>query len=485
MQDRDLDKIIGDKLGDLDLPYKFGSWDALEQKMEASKFEEQFDENIRHKLSDLDLSHQPMYWDMLAHRLEQEAALRNQLIRYKVSEVLLVFLILITFVQFFPDPTLNYKFFADKNTEVASSLNDKYIVALDSDNHTVDNEGKSSYLTSHTPFESKTEESVKAVGQPSALNPLQHAFVSPIVAASQENNNDLAAIKEKWSQSLASLSKEQLASLAEQETVVLLIENSSVAAIPITEVINKQKSHFRLGIYTNANIDHIQTPYDEIFDLAPLSQHVFGYGGGISFAWKKKRWELETALAFNHKQYVPMDDKAVKYDDLIEDLTNFYINAAQISTQVRYDVVQSKEKWQFYVLGGTSLNLVTQSSYHSAAAPALQLNVRAEVENANLTLDNNQQKLFEKNSQHLSSPNAPEWGERKFSNGLLHGGKYRDNNYITADIGFGAERQLDERFSLFVQPTYRQNINLLKKGLGPNQDRVSTFQLIVGTKVGF
>ncbi|MEL6718376.1 MAG: hypothetical protein AAFP82_06650, partial [Bacteroidota bacterium] len=92
--------------------------------------------------------------------------------------------------------------------------------------------------------------------------------------------------------------------------------------------------------------------------------------------------------------------------------------------------------------------------------------------------------LFDKRST-SSEPESNRLKQRKFPNGVFNGGTYEENSYYTVNAGFGMERQFDENFSVFFQPTFRQHIPFLDGSIGPYEDRVSTLNVLIGAKIGF
>ncbi len=65
--------------------------------------------------------------------------------------------------------------------------------------------------------------------------------------------------------------------------------------------------------------------------------------------------------------------------------------------------------------------------------------------------------------------------------GIFEGGNFRENSYLSANLGFGLERKFTYRWSLFVQPIYKHYI--LFEGIGPNQDRIHSGSIRFGAKV--
>lgn len=131
------------------------------------------------------------------------------------------------------------------------------------------------------------------------------------------------------------------------------------------------------------------------------------------------------------------------------------------------------------------MNVAIVANYDVGKVSARALNVSSSIVNGEvLELSERQQELFDEKSV-PSEPESSVLKQRKFSNGIFNGGSYKENSFYTANLGFGMERHLDERLSIFFQPTYRQHLTILNKGIGPNEDRISTLNVLIGAKIGF
>lgn len=499
MEDKRLDNIIGDKLGDFEMSYQPGSWDALANKLNDADATERFDENMRRKLSDIEMSYQPLYWDLLAQRLEQETTFRKQLFRYKATELLLVLLILITFVQIFPNQTMkNILPFGNKGISAEISINDKivseenttpalaeYINQSDLDVATTPPMTTSELDLSDTPNRSAAllssrkamvTDQLELSSIPFKLQSSNTSFPVTVLEVNQlDDTNENTKVFFTLTESIASKN-------------IALLENDA-ASLPEAEKVSKR---WRVGMIASTNIDYVQTPYDEIFGLAPISRFdLGGYSGGVTISREWKRWEVETGLIYSHKKY-ESKDPYFYYGNIsdgynVEGIKNIEFNTIQIPVNVSYDVVQ-KEKWHFYALGGASVNVAIVANYDVEKVRAGAINVSDNIfeEGGLLTkLSENQEKLFDQKSTHSSEPESNRLKQRKFSNGVFNGGKYKENSYYTVNVGFGMERRFDERVSIFLQPTLRQHMPFLSGRIGPYEDRISTINLLLGAKIGF
>ncbi|MEM1324681.1 MAG: hypothetical protein AAGI23_01945 [Bacteroidota bacterium] len=488
MQDKDLDKIIADKLDKLDVPYQANSWEALEGKLDANDTEGQFDEQVRQRLEGVEMPYQSTYWDRFAQQLDQDKLLRKQLLRYKLTEALLVLLILITFVHIFSNPIGVQKLLSTRDIDIQkSAAPNQQIMAFMPEmeaNHSLEAENtippivELNETTTLTTTYTQKPTSTTTNTATSSKKSTQIANISTLADRATPQLQAAAVIEKTQQQTTESAAIEPLA-IATLPTETAPTTMALQAPAP-----NKQ---FRVGMYVTSNIDQIKTPYDDILDLPPISQYASSYGGGVILSWKRDRIELETGFGYANKQYVPADNSAVRYYNTVEDLRNIELNLVHIPVQVRYDAVQ-KEKWQIYMLGGSSLHLAVQANYDVRRINAQQLLIPEPGNNSNaqqdLDLSDRQQEVLDEQGE-PSKPASAKLKSKRFPNGLLSGGNYRDNSFYTLTLGAGLERYLDERVSVFLQPTLRQDIPMLGKGLGPNEDRISTIELMIGAKIGF
>ena len=71
----------------------------------------------------------------------------------------------------------------------------------------------------------------------------------------------------------------------------------------------------------------------------------------------------------------------------------------------------------------------------------------------------------------------------RIENGWMEGGTFRENSFMTGNIGFGFERFVTGRWSFFAQPTYQHTIYSFNKGFGPTNDRMNTLSIYTGIRI--
>ena len=100
------DEIARQKLSQLEADPTPGHWELMEKMIDADEVSEaaetSIDDLAYSKLAYLQPPYQPAHWKKMARRLNEEIFLRRIIYRYKLAEVALFLLILLTLFQFLP-----------------------------------------------------------------------------------------------------------------------------------------------------------------------------------------------------------------------------------------------------------------------------------------------------------------------------------------------------------------------------------------------
>lgn len=491
MQGNNWDKIIEDKLKNLEIPYEAGTWDALEKRMNnAVKATEKFDNAMRKRLSDIELNYQPMYWEMLAQRLEEEASLRNHLIRYKASEVLLIFLLLLTFVQLFP---------TRQPIDIDTTNSIPEIESIASVTNTYDQNTTNNSTPLINPNHLTNDNLINQIPPGTEVATQKNKIANSLLPIEKQDIKELLPLSANTSQddvilvdfNAVNLNYSDIEAIESGELALLATPKKD---IPVDLVLKKKAKTLQIGMFASSNIDHIQTPYEEFFDLKPTSRFNLGYGGGVSLTWNKGRMAWETALVYTHKEYTPAN-RAALYTNIanglnVEALKDIELDIVQIPVQLNYYVnpVASSNKWKFYVSGGASLNLAVDADYYVGKIPATSLSIRnGNVLDDQFEFDKWQRSKFNKDaSTSNADPESDILRDKGISKGLFDkegNNSLKENTYFTISGGIGIEYILNDRHVIYGQPTYRKYLNFSKEGgVGPDNDRINSIELIIGVK---
>jgi hypothetical protein len=224
----------------------------------------------------------------------------------------------------------------------------------------------------------------------------------------------------------------------------------------------KHKTNLYLGTQASMDINYVFTPFDKVYNTNPYLQAAIGYSAGLNLTFEKGRWALETGLQYATKTYSPIVVEEVvgsfKQGFYGVSLKDIEIETINIPIMARYKLVHLRN-WKMYGMLGGSIDMAILANYfkkntdYSAVASTASL---VPLNNANIE-------------------------DKNFSDGLLEGGNLFENIYFTANAAINIERKISNRLSFYVQPSIQYN--LLNTGLGPNNDRIHTASLAVGTRV--
>ncbi len=212
----------------------------------------------------------------------------------------------------------------------------------------------------------------------------------------------------------------------------------------------KQRPFIHFGMFGSLDYNRIISPSKYLLDtrVQEFDRYELGYSGGITLGFDFGPWELQSGAIYSSKQYRPL--LAELWEGEFDEgynktlLKDIQLNIVQIPLMLRYNLVHY-DAWRFYMTAGASVHVALTANYF---------------------YDN-----IGKGD--IAEPNG----------GWFDGGTFRENSYLTGNVGFGLERFVTPTWSLFAQPTYQHALNMFNHGMGPTQDRISTMSLYTGIRV--
>jgi hypothetical protein len=511
-----LDKLVTDRLADFEVPLQAGDWDKMEQLIEAEETAELLEneayiDNLAYeKLHRMEVPLQHSHWHLMAKRLEEEFSLRHKLYRYKVAEVALMALFLLTVIRYLP---------------FAESLMQREPKA---------NETKQ-LKNSPAPVQLPAFDPQQILPQTAPVNPASQSLpATPIASAASPENQQTPAVKNfkktskapagtdaAWTEntnlgfgsvagniskipfanasgvnsltgplSIADMLKERnfinnnlktpglRAAQSNAELLASLqpgpVQSKYAWEMPqLPQNVFEKESEIRFSLFTATDFSYVFTPsnklsvFDTLVPTDPDTTLASGYGGGILISWKKDRWEFQTGGVYSFKRYIPNTPvflfETVNYY-VREEFHGVQLDLLQVPLNLQYHL-KNTGKWRFYGSGGISGHFITSSVYEIThqRTPAFKLAAAPPPEGD------------------LLEDNSTIRNEKEFPKGLFDGGKLRSNLYLTANFGFGVERFVSPKWSLFFQPNYQHY--LMTEGIGTNKDKFYTLSFNLGTKV--
>lgn len=499
-QDHKFDELIRQRMQNLRSDTNGPDWSIFEEQLDAAEDIEagpagadarDVDEVVFNKMHQYTVPFEPSHWKRMEGLLNQWFTWPQYVLRYKSMELALFLLLFFAFWQQLPlknassPVALQSRPVQVEAGQAGKSSNQKNRPTPQGRETQEATSGRTSLKDTSLRAAAGNKQAAKAAGEarqaalagasgaPSgnipglaALPPLAHRAIRPLPSMPARLIRPAYNSQSFSAESIAALPPllaKAPSPLPEQATGL-----GETAVVP-----SKRDPALIVGMFSSAEYNHIVVPasaekrLSESFERAAL-----GYGGGLSLSMDFGRLELETGAIYAARHY-PVGIVYVRGGLLSgglrgDELKTTELNILNIPLHLRFDYLH-RGKWRAYVLGGGAAQVAFQTNYYTADAPQYDFMPA------------------------LPAPNPEDEGNReneidrirRDGVGWFEGGTFRDNAYLTLNLGFGAERYFSDRWSLFVQPVYQHSIHYFKNtdGLGPNNDRINSLSVLFGTRV--
>ena len=508
---QDFDGFIRKRMEKLEADTPVQGWEALSGRLEAEDAgtaaadEKVMEAVIFEKMSQLESPYQPASWGKLESKLNEEYRFVNKVIRYKSLELSLFLLLIALFLNYFPKTSTSNE--APLETQaIASSDSEKQEVTnsiIKATEEAVAGGGELQKRASKRKVaKTKADQQTQVLASSSiAASPIrtqedipaQPAATAPLALVLQPLDNPrLPAAISSQTASQERVLNSGTSSFSQRHVPATVLEQQLldlVAPMPGLQIYPERDAEsmsgylkpapkerlFRLGVQGASDFNRIITP--PIFlagNVHSRDRYALGYSGGLTVSWGSRKWEVETGLIYAAKNYIPLITGELEYDFQNgfsgELLKSFEFDVVSIPLDIRRHFIP-EGKWRFYATAGVSMNTVMQADYFFTSPK--------------------QPRPSGPPSQSIPDPppndNDTKAGIDKdaYTKGLLQGGGFGKNTFMTANLGVGLERFISHRTSIFAQPQYQHSIRFLapESGIGPFQDRIHTMRVIFGMRV--
>lgn len=492
-------------------------WGMMESKLDAA-FADAADANFDPQMEDIYLDSiayehlnniQPAYnhehWEMMSARLDEEYAYRQKVFITKLFEAAIVLLLIWTAFNYFPNkkatpdsrPIANINPVQNNTDDLATNSKEQSILSFE--NNFVAS-SKKSIPTENQVNQNELVENVKNETSPSGekSNSTNENIIdntpTPPISGEKTSSEKIAAspfLNHASSISLLENKKQQTTSLPLEKTLALdekeiLKEKLIVQISPVPSLMNSllemkdlNKDRFSLAhlirpkklrthevffsMYGSTDLNFVDSDFynnnERRWDV--YQRYRYGYGGGFALGFQLKRFLVETGISYNFVSYQQREEANIigsfARGYVEEQWDDAELNMVQIPLNIQYSFLV-KRKWRMYSLTGVSINMALQNNYN------FQLEDQEKTSSRSISLDESE----------IAN-------EALLYKGVFEGGGFRENSYLTANLGFGIERKFTYRWSLFLQPIYRRHF--LIDGIGPNEDRIHSSSVRFGAKV--
>ena len=485
-------------------------WNVMESKLDAAISDAEIDPQMDDiYLDSVAYDHlknmQPAYnhehWEMMSARLDEEYAYRRKVFVTKLFEAAIVLLLVWTAFNYFPNKkstTSPLEIAGETNTN-SNQNNTNDLSTVLNDQSLLENEPVTSF--ENTIPSSNQENQNKIVKDvinetPSLIsksNPINVEVIAsnPTPPILDDKISESPFLKNASAISLLKNKKQKTSSLPLEKTLALneveiLKEKLIVQISPLPSLMNSfldmdefTKDRFSLSqligkkklrthevffsMYGSSDLNFVDSDFynNNKREWDVYQRYRYGYGGGFALGFQLKRFLIETGVSYNSISYQQREEARI-----IGSFTRGYVeetwddaelSMVQVPLNIQYSFLV-KRKWRMYSLTGVSINM------------ALQNNFNFQLEDQEAT-----------SSRSISVNESEIANEALLYKGILEGGGFRENSYLTANLGFGVERKFTYRWSLFLQPIYRRHF--LIDGIGPNEDRIHSSSIRFGAKV--
>ncbi len=462
MEKNKLDHIIRTKLEGFQPPFHPEHWEALSSRLDGggspASDDASMDQLIFQKLHKFEpATASPKGWAQMAARLDEEYGTLETLYRHKAMEGFLLLFGLLLFVLLTPPdsfPTaVQRPFPLPERTEFTpvSPLPTQQLDVVE-----CRKEENLQPLTPQSLFKLPEQEG----GPTSPEEHAEHLFPEENEALSPSFDHGGPVKEEQKTKAYPDLHVSMLDRI-----------DQSLLVTPAEEVIGLAKSpksngtDWNLSMFGAADVNLVMTPPNADYKVRASNRLSYGYGAGLSVGLATNSgWEFGAGLVYTAKQYRPQQNiilsgSLTEGGFTGEQLNGFEFNMINIPLYLRRNLIDDS-KWRVYGVAGASLQVAYEATYFVGAPNPKNL----------------------PNGQELRRTPAADSRIDNIS-GFFQGGSFSENSYLTANLSLGLERSFDQRWSLFLQPTYQHSFGYFSAGLGPHRDRINTMSIMSGVRV--
>lgn len=244
---------------------------------------------------------------------------------------------------------------------------------------------------------------------------------------------------------------------------------------------------YYLNIFVSPyDLNEVITPATEIgeVDISPDRRFTYGKSAGILVDAVQGKSALQFGAVYARRSYIPTALKWYLRDEfpIVEPLkgfSRFVYESIDFQLNYKRSLIESS-KWRFSGRIGMSMNVVAYSDFIGKDEVIENLNDRFDDFELRSPIDP------EISSSGRSSNTADKKRLVDPPNGWWEGGSALENSSLYVNGGFVMERLMNERWSVYVSPSFSRVVYLKKdQGIGPFKDRINPVALRLGSRYHF
>lgn len=457
MKNKDFDKILKDKISN-DTNSSQADWDVFSQLLRnAEGFEDiNFDNSIKEKVQAHRNNVNPDHWQSLRDRLEKEEKIRRRVFTLKSLELLALLFLFIGY------QTYEYQKF--QNTPFVFKFEEKLqgSKAIQS----IKNIVATTLTSSPTALIAIEKVSEIFIPETEITDVVENSVDEPIYRNdfSEEYKNQKLINVEK----ITSLLTKDINSINKQ------VSNLNPEFIPYTSGIKpliKEKEKFISGTFSTG-IGITKSSFDRVYNLKAYEAYDNQYSVGILFGKKKNNFEVSTGIRYTRRANEPA--RVIEtYGDFLNNyyeisLNKITYNIAEVPVNFKY-FFDNKGKTNYYVKAGVNANLSLHNTYTITNKPK---NTPSNALTNTISISDGDEIEGKAARSKLK--------QKDFSPGILNGGSFSDNYFMTASLEVGVERKLSKNNTLVLGAEYSKYYMI--DGIGPNKEKLNNIALNLSLK---
>lgn len=461
----DFDEVIKNKLSNIDSDNSPADWAVFSEilKSDTAFNDLQFDQNVSEKFEQHRSSFNSNHWLELQKRLKKEENVRKHLISSKAVEILCLFLLLFTFDNLM----FNSSDAIYDNTAYAEMLSQKEEATSKLEQNNIQlEEGTSKVIIVNELIQSG--ESIQ-IYEPafSSKNEQTKHLSSELPSDGQKINSDLLNILTEMfnfqNQNIQDITpdvKNQV-SIESVEMNEMVLHKNVIRPMILPNFkpqLKKDDIKYHLTPTYAMGMGINRAPFDEVYWLNPHSSVSNTTKTGLLFSAEHKDFEFSTGIEVERRS-ITAQKHTESFNGNNYSLNKIGLSTVSIPLGVKYSYPITK-KVKMYANASLGVNAVLTAKYDRPIDPIVE-SVRGGRVNT-------------------SRANEPQLHQKDFTDGILQGGNYLDNFYLTANGEFGLESKINDKQSVVAGVGYNRFIHT--NGIGPNKDRLDFAFARIGLK---
>lgn len=466
------DNTIKQKLAGMTTVSASSDWNTFKHMLDEDQItDEMLDDKVSQEMNSMRAPYRQDHWELLHDNIEYQNSRNRNIASYKIIELSLMFLILLSANNFFKYLPSTFEVEKPKlYAGIGEQLNEK-LNAIDSGALKIDLNGS---VESSTSKDVVSESKIIA----SAFQLNEGAFATnEIIELSKSNSNQnvsfdinsttfvdgttsnlintnvITSINEMDILEPSNLvgGIEEISSINPQ----LQLNRQINAPVTIQAYYPAEKSKHSIAVFAGIDNNLVNSPFDNVYDEKRFRTYGFGYSAGVDYGYESGNREWSVGLGYSNRSYDPrLIDELT--GDVIVNLLQERIELDILSLSAGYVYTfKETDNWSFDFGIGASANIVVHSDYGIEPVSVLR---NGDIVKGRAT----------------PPPSKP------LHDGVNEGGSLKENIYMTTDLSFGLLRRMNEKTFFTIRPEYR--VHSFTDGIGPNNDLINNVSLNLGIK---